>query len=857
MAINKNLRRADIDLLRAFAVLSVILFHFDVPGLQGGFLGVDVFFVISGYLITTHLSDQMKGDKFTFLSFYGRRVKRLMPALLCTLVLTAIASLWILPSALLNDFSESLVATSLYASNIFFYWQAGYFDTESHLKPLLHTWSLSVEEQFYLVWPLLILGAIKLKKLRLSIVVLAIGSLLAAEWFYKPGDSFTFFMFPFRIFEFAVGAILYGVSLKHFSQFKRTLISALGWGLVIASILLLDEQSRMPGLLSLPVCIGTALIIMSGQRYTYLPAKALWLRIGLTSYSSYLLHWPLVVFYKILIANDLTWLDVVALLVLTLLGAEFMYRFVEQRKWLYRLGIKLKSPFYWVFFINLFAAMFFLLSPIFYKYNNTSTVTEVWLNTAPYKQVVTEFKGSLNKQNDDKKLKSKIVVIGDSHSLNFAWSFAPLVKEQVKIMHSVCDPLSGNALKGVDLIEYYKNHGNPSVKAANCDEYHREFVETVTTLAPDFIIFSERWRKDATPYLKKTIEDLKSNLDAEILITGRNVEFLSDPELLLSDIKDINMLNKVAQGRLHDLNFINQELLTVAKNTGAYYLLKSDIVCPNGQCQFIHNNGFTYSDSNHWSNEGIKKYGELIVNHKSFNQFLQKKPPEYINTTELTSDKRKVDVSSFPSITHYYNYVLRSYRGAAKDAVLVAFGDISMVEVVSAYYSQGYSESIFANFNQCPPIVATSLSDIDASFFAKRKLSKADCIAHSKYIFSEIERLNIDKIIIAYNWTPELLEPLEKTLNKLSNSNRSNTFLFGLKPRLFKDPKVSLKTFEIFNTKLSNLAARVDVNYVDIYDKLCDKGSINHCSNELNEMYRSPNALSKQGVIMLSKSRLQ
>ena len=185
-------RRIDIDILRAVAVISVIFFHFEVPGFSGGFLGVDIFFVISGYLITLHINDQLSQGTFSFPNFYLRRIRRLFPAIFMTLALTSIAALLILPKPLLNDFSLSQIAASTYVSNIYFWSVADYFDTESIVKPLLHTWSLSVEEQFYLVWPLLLFLIFGRNQL-LIIVTLAVMSLLAAELTYEHSPSTVFY----------------------------------------------------------------------------------------------------------------------------------------------------------------------------------------------------------------------------------------------------------------------------------------------------------------------------------------------------------------------------------------------------------------------------------------------------------------------------------------------------------------------------------------------------------------------------------------------------------------------------------------------------------------------------------------
>jgi peptidoglycan/LPS O-acetylase OafA/YrhL len=211
--------RKEIDGLRALAVLPVILFHAGFTTFSGGFVGVDIFFVISGYLITTIIVDEMEKGKFSLFNFYDRRARRILPALffvmLCTL---PFAWFWMLPRDL-KSFSESLVAVPLFASNILFYLTSGYFDTASVLKPLLHTWSLAVEEQYYVLFPLFLMLAWKLgKKWIISLLLLiAIVSLLAAQWGSPTHPSFTFYLLPTRGFEILIGALI--------SFYKSSLIS--------------------------------------------------------------------------------------------------------------------------------------------------------------------------------------------------------------------------------------------------------------------------------------------------------------------------------------------------------------------------------------------------------------------------------------------------------------------------------------------------------------------------------------------------------------------------------------------------------------------------------------------------------
>src|SRR5688572_16591631 len=203
--------RRDIDGLRAIAVMSVVLYHYAPGTFPGGFVGVDVFFVISGFLITRLIHDAVIANNFSFADFYLRRVRRLFPALLFTLLASTLAAILFLSPNHLTQYGGSLVSAIFSVSNFYFWRQSGYFDAAADTKPLLHTWSLSVEEQFYLVWPaVLVLLLTKTPRLPLLVVVGALGiaSVYLAERWLETDPSAAFFLAPARVIELASGAAL-------------------------------------------------------------------------------------------------------------------------------------------------------------------------------------------------------------------------------------------------------------------------------------------------------------------------------------------------------------------------------------------------------------------------------------------------------------------------------------------------------------------------------------------------------------------------------------------------------------------------------------------------------------------------
>ena len=297
--------RKEIDGLRALAVLSVILFHAGFTTFSGGFVGVDIFFVISGYLITTIIADEMDKASFSLLNFYERRARRILPALFFVMLFTLpFAWFWMLPTEL-KDYSKSLIAVPLFASNVLFYLTSGYFDMASELKPLLHTWSLAVEEQYYVLFPVFLMLAWKLgKKWLISLLlIVAIISVLAAQWGSANHSNFTFYLLPTRGFEILIGALisLYSSQKNSINSVSQS-VSLSGLALVVYAIFAFDKSTPSPSLYSLVPTIGASLIlIFSNDRNLVgkLLGSKLLVGIGLISYSAYLWHQPIIAFSKI------------------------------------------------------------------------------------------------------------------------------------------------------------------------------------------------------------------------------------------------------------------------------------------------------------------------------------------------------------------------------------------------------------------------------------------------------------------------------------------------------------------------------------------------------------------------------
>lgn len=294
--------RREVDGLRALAVLPVILFHAGLAGFSGGFVGVDVFFVISGYLITTILVSDLVQGRFSIARFYERRARRILPAFFFV-VLACLPFMWLwLLASDMKDFSRSLVAVSVFASNILFWKEINYFDNATDLKPLLHTWSLAVEEQFYVFFPLLLaaLWRVRRRWLVLLVALIAVVSLAFAQWLTVREPNANFFLLPSRAWELLIGALV-ALRLANAGDADARRpwaapLALVGFALICGAVFMFDEGTPVPGVQALIPTVGTALVILYGRAEVGIGrvlAHPALVGIGLISYSAYLWHQPL------------------------------------------------------------------------------------------------------------------------------------------------------------------------------------------------------------------------------------------------------------------------------------------------------------------------------------------------------------------------------------------------------------------------------------------------------------------------------------------------------------------------------------------------------------------------------------
>lgn len=331
--------RKEVDGLRALAVLPVILFHAGFDSFSGGFIGVDIFFVISGYLITSILLRNIDNKNFSIIEFYERRARRILPALFFVMLVCLPLSWKYLFPADMQSFSQSLIAVGLFFSNFLFWHQSGYFDTASDLKPLLHTWSLSVEEQFYIILPILILLTWKVNRKSISyvIVFLFLLSFGYSQWASVNAPASAFFLLPSRAWELLAGSLvaiyLYKKGSKTFSLFTSQIGGCVGLILIFLSILLFNKETNFPGANALLPVAGASMVIIFANSENIIGkvlGNKIFVFIGLLSYSAYLWHQPIFAFARHAAREEPEKWVFVLLIGLVMVLAFGTWRFIER-----------------------------------------------------------------------------------------------------------------------------------------------------------------------------------------------------------------------------------------------------------------------------------------------------------------------------------------------------------------------------------------------------------------------------------------------------------------------------------------------------------------------------------------------
>ena len=636
------LYRPEIDALRAISVMAVIFFHFQLFSLSGGFLGVDVFFVISGYLISLIIFNDISQNKFSFINFYSRRIKRLFPTLFLVCIVTIpIAYLNYRPEEL-KFFGLTLASIILFVSNILFYNTTSYFNDIANHSPLLHTFSLSLEEQFYLFFPFLVFifnKKISMNLFLIFIISISLVSLIWSEYSLFNSKNNYFYLLPNRIFELGIGVLCAYISIFYNKKYQKITLTNLllcdalaflGITSIIISFFIFDDFSNMPGMLSLIPTFGTAIFILAIRKESLLSqimSFRYFVGLGKISYSLYLWHFPLIIFLPN-VKNSFF----IYFLILILIFISFLtWKFVEQP---IRYNRKFSDK---TILLTLLSVGLLILS-IGILFTSTDGLKSHFLNklnlseiqlynaiktTKQFKQNLPSETCKLIKSNFTKKFvkkfenclkkhKSFIFVLGDSHANDLFNVIAhetshPFV---VGVADGGCRPHSPKKKchyqNSINFVHHYKNN----IKSIFYTQKGSYFLTNYKKLPINY------------NFIKKTKAyiDMLITRDYPVIWIGPNIEpnipFNNKiQETLLSEEKMLSFMNK----NIYEVdNFIKSYL----SESSIIYFSKIDLMDFNLKRDFYIDGNFTYSDNDHWSAFGEIYFGKKIFSNPKIYKYI-------------------------------------------------------------------------------------------------------------------------------------------------------------------------------------------------------------------------------------------
>ena len=607
--------RPDIDAVRALAVVPVVGYHLGMRPLSGGYVGVDVFFVISGFLIARLIVNDVLDGSFSLASFYARRVRRLFPALFAMLAVTAAASAAILYPIDFEDFGSSLAAAAISLSNFFFWHTSDYFNADTSAKPLLHTWSLAVEEQYYLVFPMviLILARAGRRAISIGVAVLCLGSFLAAAHTVIQENAVSAFYLPhLRAWELLLGAVLAVASRPRIdSWLLRTIAAALGLGCVVVPVFLYDEHTAFPGLAALPPCLGAALLIAAGEDGRHGFSRIMsWhpiVFVGLISYSLYLWHWPIIVLYQQASADFLiAWPVKAVLAALSLLVAAASWRFIE-RPFRKRVDRPLPSLAFGgggVALIMLVGALIVMGRGLPMRFDPDVLTLVSYMQTteqggeggldcylpASERARFENFDRATCLAIDEDK--TNVLVFGDSHALHLMSGMQSLAQD-VNILQataSQCAPILDNRVRAARECLKLVDH-----------VYDNVLADTRI----DHVIISARWNRTDVENAARTFEHLSAYGD-RVLIVGPSVQYHGSVPHLVAFARRTGDPEFADTRLVMNVPDIDEQMRVIAEAYGLAYFSAREVFCSSEtDCRQLADNGAPFqTDYGHLSVEG-------------------------------------------------------------------------------------------------------------------------------------------------------------------------------------------------------------------------------------------------------------
>jgi peptidoglycan/LPS O-acetylase OafA/YrhL len=628
--------RPEIDGLRAVAVAPVVLHHAGFPAFSGGYVGVDIFFVISGFLISQLILDDIKSGQFSFASFYERRARRILPALMCMVLVCFLFAWAYLNPHELKDFGESVISVVLFYSNLHFLSETDYFATDAALKPLLHTWSLSVEEQFYLVYPVLLLALLR-KSMAFAwkvLFVISLISLLSAEiaWRYAPDANY--FLYPTRAWELGIGCLvaLNFAELQRVGDKHAKTISYLGILMIALSIVVFDDSTPFPSLYALLPVFGTAFVILFATEKTALGGLLAnrWLvGLGLISYSFYLWHQPVFAFAKLRFGFEPGTAAFAGLIAIALVLAIVSWRYVE-RPFRDRSKFSRTSVFKFSLFAgaSLICCAVALVASVKFGFLNSALSADLANRLRPNFGISQrcDYRGPFKDLEECKTAKNATLALwGDSYAMQLFGGLAEALPGTniVQITRSSCASIVGVAVKSPSIT---------GARSAECNSFNAQAIQyLISNKAITDVVLASRYDvflTDDALFLDSNGNQVRDNgiVMKQLLATidsltsaGKRVTVVSSAPRTGVDLGRCLARSIRFDGDITSCNFGFESYISIEKDLykervflekiiaeNISLIMLEDYICDKSICYASQGNTMIYKDYGHLSIEGSK-----------------------------------------------------------------------------------------------------------------------------------------------------------------------------------------------------------------------------------------------------------
>jgi peptidoglycan/LPS O-acetylase OafA/YrhL len=595
--------RNDINGLRAWAVLAVVLYHFNVPGFQGGFIGVDIFFVISGFLMAGIVIPKVSLNRFSIVDFYFRRVLKIVPPLIFVVIFFLFYGWFFLSSVEYNFVGKQALSAVLFVSNILFSHEVGYFEAPAHEKWLLHTWSLSVEWQFYLIFPVVIMAASKLggQRFLVSILITLFALSLFSSFFYAESDpQYAFYLLPARAWELLAGVgIWLFMQRRVLSKKSAIFFELLGFSLIVLSVSIFNSSYAWPSIYALLPIAGALFVIVANRNDSWLTNNYVFKKLGEGSYSIYLVHWPIMILFTLHSEYENAYVTTVAVLLSLAVGFGLYYVLEKNIRVLGRelskcsMNFMIGAP---VIAIVLFTIFCIYTNGIDQRFRTFSDKInyveeysrEKYLTDELYHEYRSECnffddiknfvaKSAINNECYDVKGKPKTLMLwGDSHAQALSFGIRNHLRDDtgfIQIASSGCAPHIGVA------------PGLSGEFSLACERSNHMAWDVIEKSTPDVVVMAQRWMHEQNDYVG-IVAKLKHFGVKKIIIIGPFPQWkIALPNIISLRHFDENEIS--FNDKAIDLEIINTNRLMRDFNyddSNVTYVSIIDSLCKNDKC---------------------------------------------------------------------------------------------------------------------------------------------------------------------------------------------------------------------------------------------------------------------------------